>query len=190
MRTLSSLLLILCSLFPSSVAAQIASVLPRVERQQGAWQLTVDGEPFLMLCGELHNSSTGSAHHMAPIWQRMAAKHLNTVLAAVTWELVEPEEGRFDFTLVDSIITGARAQGLRIGLLWFGAWKNGASTYVPSWVKRSPKRFPLACFKGGEPTNTLSALGKNTLEADKRAFCRLMEHIKGSSDISSDTAVV
>lgn len=38
--------------------------------------------------------------------------------------------------------------------------------------------IPLACFKGGEPTNTLSALGKNTLEADKRAFCRLMEHIK------------
>lgn len=79
---------------------------------------------------------------MAPIWQRMARKNLNTVLTAVSWELTEPEEGRFDFTLVDSIITGARAQGLRVGLLWFGAWKNGASTYVPSWVKRSPKQFP------------------------------------------------
>jgi hypothetical protein len=34
-----------------------------------------------MLAGELHNSSTGSSHYMADIWQRMAKKNLNTVIA-------------------------------------------------------------------------------------------------------------
>lgn len=70
-----------------------AQQLPRIEKKQGAWQMTVDGEPYLMLAGELHNSSTGSSHYMADIWQRMAKKNLNTVIAAVSWELVEPEEG-------------------------------------------------------------------------------------------------
>jgi hypothetical protein len=152
--------------------------VPRLEKQQGQWQMTVEGKPFLMLAGELHNSATGSAHGMAPIWQRMAAKNLNTVIAAVSWELTEPEEGKFDFALVDEMIRGAREANLRLALLWFGSWKNGASTYVPGWVKRDKKRFPLAHFKGGEPTNTLSALSKNAMEADTRAFAALMRHIK------------
>ena len=28
-------------------------------------------------------------------------------------------------------------------LLWFGAWKNSESSYVPSWVKRNESRFPI-----------------------------------------------
>ncbi len=150
---------------------------PRLEQHAGKWQLMVDGQPFLMLAGELHNSSTGSVHHMQDIWPRMAAKQLNTVLAAVSWELLEPEEGHFDFSIVDAMLSGARQARLRLVLLWFGAWKNGASTYVPGWVKRSPERFPLACLKGGEVMNTLSALGSATREADCRALTALMQHL-------------
>lgn len=159
------------------VAAQ-EDFLPRLDEKRGNWELLVDGKPYLMLAGELHNSSTGSAHYMSSIWQRMAQKNLNTVIAPVSWELTEPEEGRFDFSLVDAMIHGAREANLRLVLLWFGSWKNGASTYVPGWVKRNPKRFPLAHFRGGEPTNTLSALGKNSMEADTRAFTALMHHLK------------
>jgi len=137
----------------------------------------VDGKPFLMLAGELHNSSTGSAHYMRDIWQRMAAKGINTILAPVSWELVEPVEGQFDFSLVDSMLLGARQARLRLVLLWFGSWKNGASTYVPGWVKRNPKRFPLACLRDGEVMNTLSALGNETRQADCRALSALMQHL-------------
>ena len=93
-----------------------AQQLPRIEKKQGAWQMTVNGEPYLMLAGELHNSSTGSSHYMADIWQRMAKKNLNTVIAAVSWELVEPEEGKFDFSLVGDMIRGARESNLRLVL--------------------------------------------------------------------------
>lgn len=147
--------------------------LPRIDKGT----LIVDGEPFVMLAGELHNSSTGSAEYMEPIWPRMARKNLNTVLAVVSWEMIEPQEGEYDFTLVDKMIEGARANGLRLGILWFGSWKNGVSTYVPGWVKTDSKRFPLAEFSDGSKMQCLSTLGKESARADARAFGTLMRHL-------------
>ena len=91
-------------------------------------QLIVDGKPFLVLAGELHNSSGSSMEYMRPLWPKIAAMNLNTVLA-VSWELTEPEEGQFDFSLVDGLIQDARRYNLRLVMLWFGSWKNGKSTY-------------------------------------------------------------
>lgn len=68
--------------------------LPYLSHEDGKVELIVDGQPFLMLCGELSNSATGSTHLMAPVWQRIADKNLNSVLAAMSWELVEPKEGQ------------------------------------------------------------------------------------------------
>lgn len=175
---MKSLILILAvTLFSNFCFAQSKSI-PHLEKRNGKVQLIVDDEPFFMFSGELHNSSTGSAHYMQPIWKRMASQNLNTVIAAVTWELVEPVEDEFDFSLVDSMIVGARKENLKLVLLWFGSWKNGKSTYVPEWVKTDTKRFPLAVDKNGTTLNILSTLGENTLNADKKAFTELMKHIK------------
>lgn len=152
--------------------------IPRLENSSGKTQLIVDDKPFFMFSGELHNSSTGSVHYMQPIWSRMAKQNLNTVIAPISWELVEPVEDKFDFSLVDSMILGARKENLKLVLLWFGSWKNGKSTYVPEWVKTDTKRFPLIKDKNGKVLNTLSTLGENTLEADKKAFSALMKRIK------------
>ena len=171
-----------------SIKAQITGTgIPHLEKRNGQTQLVVDGKPFLMLAVELHNSATGSAHRMAPVWKQMANKNINTVLAPVCWELIEPEEGKFDFTQVDNMIKGAREAGLKLGILWFGSWKNGLSTYVPSWVKQDTRRFPLASFVNGQKVNMLSTLGRETMEADARAFAAMMSHIK---DIDYDHTVI
>ncbi len=152
-----------------------------VSTAQSAWQdgcLMVDGKPFTLLAGELHNSTTGSVQNMEGVWRRMADKNLNSVIAAASWELVEPVEGQFHFAEVDAMIDGAREAGLKLVILWFGSWKNGTSTYAPAWVKTNPKRFPRACFSDGSTTNTLSTLGKETRKADAKAFAALMAHIR------------
>lgn len=67
--------------------------IPHLEKKGDVTQLIVDGKPFLMLGGELHNSSMGGVEYMRPIWKRMADANLNTVLASASWEMVEPAIG-------------------------------------------------------------------------------------------------
>lgn len=155
------------------------NTLPHLEtNKQGQTHLIVEGQPYLMLAGELHNSSTGSAHYMAPIWKRMASTNLNTVIAPVSWELIEPKEGHFDFTQLDNMLMGARQENLHLVLLWFGSWKNGMSMYVPSWVKQDRKRFPYACYSDGSQVEALSTLCPENVKADMKAYSAMMQHLK------------
>jgi Domain of unknown function (DUF5597)/Beta-galactosidase len=118
--------------------------IPHLRRQGTAVQLVVDGQPFLIRGGELGNSSASNSSYLQPFWARFAELNLNTVLAPVYWDLVEPEEGRFDFSLLDRLVAQARAGKMRLVLLWFGSWKNSMSCYAPAWVKRDTRRFPRA----------------------------------------------
>jgi len=155
-----------------------AAAIAHLRKQGTATQMIVDGKPFLMLAGELRNSTTSSLEFMEPVWSKLVALHLNTVLAAVQWELLEPKEGQFDFTLVDAQIHAAESHNLRLAFLWFASWKNGASSYPPIWVKGDVNRFPRAQRKDGTSTDTLSTFSTANLNADSRAFAALMRHIK------------
>ncbi|NMC39176.1 MAG: DUF5597 domain-containing protein [Bacteroidales bacterium] len=159
---------------PENTAFQI----PRLERQGSAARLVVNGKPMLLISGELHNSTCGGLEYMRPVWKRMAGKNLNSVIATVSWELVEPEKGKFDFTLVDSIISGAREANLKLVLIWFGSWKNGGSIYIPSWVKKDPQKYPRVRDENGKPLEILSTFGEASCEADAQAFAMLMRHIR------------
>ncbi|MBS7606516.1 DUF5597 domain-containing protein [Candidatus Bathyarchaeota archaeon] len=151
---------------------------PHLRRVGNAMQLIVDGKPFIVLGGEVHNSSSSSLAYMEPIWPRLVSLNLNTVLLPISWELIEPEEGKFDFALVDGLIEGARRRDLKVIFLWFGTWKNAVSSYTPAWVKTDLKRFPRAQDERGRNLNSISCFSRNALEADSRAFRLLMRHIR------------
>ena len=162
-----------------ALAAQIASPeIPHLRKQGTATQLIVDGQPFLVLAGELTNNSATSVEYMKPIWAKLVEAKLNTVLATVAWNQVEPQEGKFDFSVVDGIIRDARSHNLRLVLLWFASWKNGLSSYPPDWVKKDFERFPRAQIAGGQSIELLSPLGDANRDADARAFAALMRHVK------------
>ena len=162
----------------AQTTAGASAAIPHLQKQGTATQLIVDGKPFLMLAGELRNSSGSSLDYLKPIWPKLVAMHINTVLTAVYWELLEPKEGQFDFTLVDGAIQAARENNLRLVFLWFGSWKNGVSSYPPAWVKTDQNRFPRVQDKNGKGLETLSTLGTASRDADSRAFAALMRHIK------------
>jgi beta-galactosidase GanA len=154
--------------------------MPRLETQGSTQRLVVDGKPMLVLGGELGNSSASSRVYMARHWPKLKAMNLNTVLAPVSWELIEPKEGTYDFSSVDDLLQDARAHDMRLVLLWFGAWKNSMSTYVPSWVKRDDVRFPRAKAANGASQEILSAFSANTQGADAKAYAALLAHLKAA----------
>ena len=157
--------------------ALIATAQSTLRKQGNAMQLVVDGQPMVILGGELSNSAATCVADIDSVIPHMARLGLNTVLVPAQWDLTEPVEGQFDFTLIDRTIQRARENSLKVVFLWFGAWKNSMSCYAPLWFKRDTKRFPRAMTRSGKPLEIASAFSENVFQADHRAFQRLMEHI-------------
>jgi beta-galactosidase GanA len=117
-----------------------AAEAPSIAKSAVGGQLIVNGKPYLILGGELGNSSAGTAAQADGILPQIAKVHVNTVLMPVAWEQIEPVEGSFDFSILDHWIEVAREQRLHLVVLWFGSWKNGVSSHAPAWVKKDTKR--------------------------------------------------
>lgn len=165
-------------LLAALACATLASAQPRLQTNLSTVQLVVNDRPFLVRGAEVFNSSTSNLAYMEPLWSQLAASHVNTVLAPISWEQFEPKEGTFDFTLIDGLIDGARRHRQKLIVLWFGSWKNLVSSYAPRWVRENPARFPMVKNSDGHTVPTLSPFGSETLAADTRAFVRLMQRIR------------
>ncbi|NLC33058.1 MAG: DUF5597 domain-containing protein [Clostridiales bacterium] len=147
--------------------------------QHGLTSLMVDGNPWMGLAGELKNSSSSNSKYMEEkVWPNLSTLGLDTVLLPVAWESIEPEEGQFQYDLVDEILAQARKNNIRLVLLWFGLWKNGESMYVPLWVKRDPERFILAQHQFVGRSVSISPLCQPAIEADAKAFKKLMAYLR------------
>jgi len=137
----------------------------------------VDGAPFLILGLQAHNSS-GWPAMLPKVWPAVEYVQANTLEIPVYWEQFEPEPGRFDSSLVDTLIRQAREHRVRLVLLWFGTWKNGSSHYLPLWMKKEPQRYPRMVDASGRRVDSPSPHAGATLAADVHAFSALMRHLK------------
>jgi len=159
------------------VSGTALASLPELVTKNGRHALMVDGEPYLILGAQANNSSNYPSA-LKDVWPVLKKIHANTLEINVAWEQVEPEEGRFDFSYVDTLIKQAQARNIKLVLLWFATWKNNAPHYAPDWVKLNDERFPRVYKKDGSTLNSLSPLHRSTLDADKKAFVAFMKHLK------------
>lgn len=152
--------------------------IPYLQKKGNKPQLIVNQKPFLLRGGELGNSSATSMESMEIIWQKLVDMNLNTVLTPVYWELLEPEEGKFEFQLVDDLILRARKENLKLVFLWFGSWKNSMSSHAPAWVKLNQKKYPRVKDDKNKSHEIVTPFSENNLQADLNAFKKLINHIK------------
>jgi len=175
----------LCCAFTTAVAK-----VPHLAQHGTAAQLIVENKPFLIIGGQVHNSSSGSPEYFDRTVAKLVQLHANTVLAPVTWELLEPNEGTYDFAQLDDMVRTARKHRVKLIVLWFGSWKNGVSQYAPAWIRRDPVRFPRAHDANGRPMSALSTFGENTRTADKAAFTALMQHLRAIDEEENTVIMV
>lgn len=139
--------------------------------------LKLDGKGYVILGGELGNSSATCARDIEESLEKAAGMNLNTVLVPAYWDLTEPEEGKYDYTLTEKVIETAAEKGLGVVFLWFGTWKNSMSCYVPEWVKRDTRRFPRVKTRSGKALEIVTPFSTEMLEADRTAFTRWLRHV-------------
>ena len=183
--TFRFLLLIFCV----GTCAHAESAPPHLRVQGTATQLIVDGRPLLIRGGEINNSSATNPAYLEPSWERFKALNLNTLIVPVYWDLIEPQEGQFDFSTVDRLLAQARDNRMHLVLLWFGSWKNSMSCYAPAWIKVDPKRFPRAGDPSGARLEILSPFSIENLRADAKAFGTLLRHLR-DADGTQQTVVM
>lgn len=166
-------MLIAAILFSAPIFAQSSGL----GTHGNAVQLMVDGNPFIVLGGELGNSSAACFEDIENIFPKLRRMGLNTVLVPAYWDLTEPVDGQFDFSLTDKVLEEARANDLKVIFLWFGAWKNSMSCYAPLWFKEDYKKYPRAYTKEGKPLEIASAFSENVYKADSKAFTAWLSHV-------------
>lgn len=152
--------------------------IPYLENVNGNQILMVDDAPFQILGGEFYNSSASDLKYMKEkIWPSVRPLGANCFLAPVYWECLEPKQGVYDFSLVEGMLRQAREEGVRLVFLWFGLWKNGKSSYIPSWMKKNSSYFYM---KGadGKFVESVSPFCEKAVELDTKAVCHLMEYLK------------
>ena len=178
MNTLKSgcvaLLATICSFHVAAQDVQPA----HLEKINGTTRLVRNGEPMLMLSGEFHNSTCSTPEAMRRNIQTAKAMGLNSVIATVSWEQFEPQEGYYDYAQIDHVIKIAEEAQMPIGLIWFASYKNGESSYAPLWVKEDTQKYFRARFADQTNSTTISPMCRRAMEADAKAFAKLMAHIK------------
>ncbi len=185
MKSVYALALCILAVYPASAQS---NDIPHLHKKDGHFALIVDGKPFLVLGGQINNSSAWPAT-LPGAWSAAEAMHANTVEAPVYWEQMEPTKGTFDFSNVDMMVTQARQHQLHLVLLWFGTWKNGQNHYVPEWIKSDPKTYPREETAYGKLLDVMSPNSPANLEADKTAFAALLRHVK-SIDAAQHTVIM
>jgi hypothetical protein len=163
------------------ISGKTFAQIPSIIEKDGRHALLVDGKPFLMLGGQAHNSS-GFPGMMPQVWRAFDELHANTLEVPIYWEYTEPQPGKFDFSMIDTLLTQARRHNIHLVLLWFATWKNGSNHYMPEWMKHDAIKYPNITGDKGQFIDSPSPNTKATLDADIKAFTAVMRYLKKADE--------
>ena len=148
-------------------------MMPKIIEKNGRHALLVDGQPFFILGGQAHNSS-GWPGMLPKVWYAVKTLHANTLEVPIYWEQIEPQPGKFDFSLIDTLLKQGQEYKVHLVLLWFATWKNGSSHYMPEWMKNDPN----ITGRNGSLVDSPSPHIQAAMEADAKAFAAVMGYLK------------
>ena len=115
----------------------------------------------------------------------------NTISIPLLWRQFETSPGVYDFTWLDSYIDDARANGLKLDLIWFGSNVGGGGTskFLPDYIQNDHTDYPPQLNADGSIrtwTNTwdgtdiaYSLADPNLLTREQDALQAIDDHLAG-----------
>jgi hypothetical protein len=119
------------ALFTAQAVQGSINPMPQIITTNGHHAFMVDGAPYFMLGAQAHNSSAWPGT-LPKVWAAIDDLHANTLEIPVYWEQFEPEERKFDSSIVDLMIKGAREHNVRLT----------SPALMGSMILRRPSRPP------------------------------------------------
>jgi hypothetical protein len=177
----------LVAIASGNIVAQSKPV-PKIALQAERYALMLGDQPYFILGAQIHNSGFRPAMLPQPM-KAAEVLHANTEEAPVYWETMEEHSGVYDPSNVDAVVQQARAHPFHLVLLWFGSWKTCCS-YTPEWTMSDPKKYPRIMTRSSDPTSERSLYSAENLNAEKKAFSSLLEHIKATDDAEQTVIMI
>jgi len=157
----------------------VNNIIPHLEEINDHRVLIVDGKPFIILGLQWDCDGCYTPEDMDPFFEHGESMGLNTASLLLYWREIEPEEGKYNFTMLDHRIDIARKHHMKIVLVWFASFKNGCLTYAPDYVRKDHQRFrKVKDKKGSQHTNNCCPTAEETHKRDELALIQIFNHLK------------
>ena len=147
----------------------------------------INGKPFFLIGGQVNNSSNYNKEDIIRSFKIAKELGLNSIAIPFYWDQIEPKEGKYDTSSVELVLKLCKENDLKLCLIWFGTYKNGASTHAPAYIKSNPDKYWPIYTTNGHISATLSPMCKETNLRDKEAFRQLLLKVK---ELDKDNIVV
>lgn len=169
--------------------------LPQIEvsrlvSNQGKVYVAVDGRPFPFLGAQIRldallNCDQLSFTQVENYFRKAQELGVNCVQIPISWNMIEPREGEYDFSVVDTVLGFVNKYDLKMELLWFSTNMCGDSfSYlVPHYIlqkydKRLSRNDKGSFWNYYGYQYTMLLDDKWLLDREIKAITRLFSHIR------------
>jgi len=125
-----------------TLAASVPVDVPVAVSLERRMQVVSSSPGALSGTGEFENDSVATLREHLPL---IKALGFNAVESYVRWNFVEPELGRFDWSVYDTIVGELQ----RFGLKWFPLLIVGSGYSLPKWFFESEENIGFVCLEHG-----------------------------------------
>ena len=155
------------------------SMMPELRELNGQKVLYVDGNPYLILSFQLNCDSCYDPQVIDKLMFNARKMGCNSVALLLYWRLIEPEEGKYDYSILKSMVESAEKNDLHIVLVWFGSYKNATMHYAPDWVTNDHDTYRRVIDAQGKEIPWVACYSCDELiEKDKEAVVHVFNYLK------------
>ena len=114
---------------------------PFIKEHNRIRKIFVDGKPFFVAGIQFDFRNCCKIEDFDWLFPYVVKLGCNTLFFPLQWKVIEKEEGRLDFSILEHVIKRCKENNLKLSLLWFGTNQGGTFNPAPLWMKEDVNRF-------------------------------------------------